>query len=228
MSETVVDAQTGCGRRKVSGVEAKLGVLSWLAPMLVISLLVALAPERRTVTPLYHGAAAAWWAGKDLYHGPSGMNYLPQFAVLFSPFHWLPVPVGDILWRWCEAALLAAGVWSLCKDGAGSGEQGAGLKEATRSFLYASLLTMPLCLAAFRNGQANGMLAGLGLYGAACLARRRWWAAAVLLALSIGMKPLGVVMLLLAAVVYAPLRLRLVAALAALALFPFSSPRPVM
>ena len=206
----------------------ELGVLSWLAPILAITVLVALDPERRTVTPLYHAAAAAWWVGKDLYQGPSGMNYLPQFAVLFSPFHWLPVPLGDILWRWCETASLAAGVWTFSKDLA-ENEKGVPEMEeesgppllASRCFFFASLLAMPLCLAALRNGQANAMLAGLALCGSACLARRRWWAAAALLVLATGTKPLGIVILLLAAPVYAPLRLRLPAALAALALFPF-------
>lgn len=231
MSETAVDEQAGRAGRKVSGLETKLGILTWLAPMLVISILVALAPQRHTVTNLYHAAAAAWWAGKDLYHGPGGMNYMPQFAVIFSPFHWLPVPVGDIFWRWCEAALLAAGIWSFSYSifdirHAGPGETCGGKNgyhpfTASSSFLYASLLTMPLCLAALRNGQANAILGGLGLYASACLARRRWWAAAALIVLATGIKPLGIVMLLLATVVYAPLRLRLVTALAALALFPF-------
>ncbi len=195
--------------------DRKFGALVWCLPMLVISILVAIDPRHRSVTPLYHGAAAAWWAGKELYEGPGGMNYLPQFAVLFSPFHWLPVPIGDILWRWCEAGLLAVGVWSLC--GEVSGEQGT----ASPSFLHVSLLTMPLCLGALRNGQANAMLAGLGLCAAACIARRRWWWAAALMALGMGVKPLGIVMVLLAAACYAPLRLRLAAAIVALFLLPF-------
>ena len=220
MPETAVDERAGGGRRKVSVFETRLGVLTWLAPVLVITILVAIDPLRHTVTPLYHAAAAAWWAAKDLYQGPGGMNYLPQFAVIFSPFHWLPVPMGDILWRFFEAALLAAGVWSFCwKDEAGSAS--CSTLPASRSFLYASLLAMPLCLASLRNGQANGLIAGLGLYASACLARQRWWAAAALIVLSIGIKPLGIVMVMLAAVVYAPLRRRLLPALAALALFPF-------
>ncbi|MDR3568573.1 MAG: glycosyltransferase family 87 protein [Syntrophobacteraceae bacterium] len=225
MDKTAVDL--GWGRRNVSGLEAKLGVLSWLAPMVVISLLVAHDPQRRTVTPLYHAAAAAWGAGKDLYQGPGGMNYLPQFAVIFYPFHWLPAPLGDILWRWLEAALLASGVWSLCQDLSGNPMGGAGMDKslsifpASRSFFYASLLVMPLCLAALRNGQANAMLAGLALCAAASIARRRWWAAAVLIAFLVGVKPLGIVMLLLAATAYGPLRFRLAATLAALFLLPF-------
>lgn len=214
MPEIAVRERTGCpGRLNDRRRLIRLGVLTWLLPMLVISFLVGINPWHRSVTHLYHHAAAGWWAGKALYHGPGGMNYLPQFAVIFSPFHWLPVPVGDIVWRFCEAVVLAAGVWRF------QGEKFGG--DIARDFLYASLLTMPLCLAALRNGQANAMLAALTLYAAACLPRRQWWSAAVLIVLALGIKPLGIVLLLLSAAVYAPLRWRLVPALAALALLPF-------
>ena len=116
--------------------QLRLGVLVWLVPFLVISVLVAMNPPHRNVTPLYHEASENWWAGKDLYRGPGGMNYLPEFPLIFSPFHSLPVPVGDILWRFCMAALLATGLWRFlreqCRD------------DIAEAFLYASLLTMPL------------------------------------------------------------------------------------
>ncbi|MFZ0930009.1 MAG: glycosyltransferase family 87 protein [Syntrophobacteraceae bacterium] len=190
-----------------------LAVFIWLVPMLVISVLVAYDPLYRTVTPVYHQTCADWWAGRDLYTGTGGIHYLPQFALIFSPFHWLPVPAGDILWRLCGAVLLAAGVWRFQRELFGA--------DIARAFLYASILTMPLCLAALRNGQANFMLAALTLHAAACLPRRQWWPAAALMVLAFGVKPLGVVLLLLSVVVYAPLRWRLVPMLAALALLPF-------
>lgn len=228
MSQKSVGEPAGNGGKRIAGLEARLGILTWFAPMLVISVLVALNPEHRTLIPLYRSAASAWWAGKNLYDGPAGMNYLPQFAVLFSPFYFLPVPFGDILWRWCQAVVLSAGLWSLCKDVANSGMRQAEPLDApcspltsSRIFFYASLITMPLCLAALRNGQANGLLAGLGLCSTALLARRKWWWAAASIVLAIGIKPLGIVMLLLAAAFYAPLRLRILTAIGLLAVFPF-------
>jgi hypothetical protein len=223
MVQKSVGEPAGNRSKRISGLEARLGILTWFAPMLVISVLVALHPQHRTLIPLYRSAAGAWWAGKNLYGGPGGMNYLPQFAVLFSPFYFLPVPVGDILWRWCQVAVLCAGLWSLCKEVAKTRPLDSSCSSLTSSriFFYASLLAMPLCLAALRNGQTNGLLAGLGLCSAALLARRRWWWAAALIVLSIGIKPLGIVMMLLAAAFYAPLRLRLLVAIGALAVFPF-------
>ncbi|SPF31465.1 membrane hypothetical protein [Syntrophobacter sp. SbD1] len=120
---------------------------------------------------------------------------------------------GDILWRFCGTILLAAGVWRFLRELFGA--------DIARAFLYASLFTMPLCLDSLRNGQANMMLTALIVHAAACLPRRQWWSAAVLMALALGTKPLGVVLLLLSVVVYAPLRWRLVSALAVLALLPF-------
>ena len=193
--------------------QMELTLLIWLVPLLVVSILVAHNPLLRTVTPVYYQACADWWAGRGLYVGSAGYHYMPQFALIFSPFYWLPVPAGDIIWRICGWALLAAGVWRFQRDLFGA--------DIARAFLYASLLTMPLCLGALRNGQANVMFAALTLHAAACMPRRQWWLAASLIVLAIGIKPLGVVLLLLSVVVYAPLRWRVVPALAALVLLPF-------
>ncbi len=214
MSEIAArDQAKGPGRLDDRGRQLWLGVLIWLIPFLVISVLVAANPAHRSVTHLYHQASADWWAGKDIYRGPGGMNYLPQFPVLFAPFHWLPVPVGDILWRLCTVALLATGVWRFQREEFGP--------DIARAFLYASLFTMPLCLDALRNGQANGIFAALTLHAAACLPRRQWWRASTFIVLALGVKPLGAVLLLLAVAVYAPLRLRILPVLAALFLLPF-------
>jgi hypothetical protein len=190
-----------------------LAVLIWLAPFLVVSILVAHNPLQRTVTPVYYHACADWWAGRGLYTGSGGYHYMPQFALIFSLFYWLPVPAGDILWRFCGWALLAAGVWRFQRELFGA--------DIARAFLYASIFAMPLCLSALRNGQANVMFAALTVHAAACLPRRQWWVAASLMVLAIGIKPLGVVLLLLSVVVYAPLRPRVVPVLAALVLLPF-------
>jgi alpha-1,2-mannosyltransferase len=184
----------------------------WLVPACVLSLMVASRPERRTVTPLYHGAAAHWCARQDLYSGPSGMNYLPHFAILFAPFHAMPAPWGDVLWRWCAVALIASGLGRIIR--AQFGEQ------AGWWFLWATVLTLPLSLGALRNGQANAHLAGLMLHAVASLPHRQWWRAAAIMALAVAVKPLGIVLWLLASALYAPLRFRAALALVALAAFP--------
>jgi hypothetical protein len=185
----------------------------WIIPMVVIGIMVAVQPLKRTVMPLYHEAAANWWAHRDLYTGPKGMNYLPHFAVLFSPFHLLPLRVSDVLWRFCAAAMLAGGIWRIVRRLFSSAPE--------RPFLWATLIAMPLCMNALRNGQANATFAGVVLLAIAALIERRWWTSAGLMILAVAVKPLGIVLVLLAPVVYAPLRWRLLIGLAGFAIFPF-------
>jgi hypothetical protein len=191
----------------------RLAVVLWALPMVVIMILIINRPFHRSVTPLYHEAARNWWAGKDLYGGPSGMNYLPHFAVLFTPFDKLPVPVGDILWRFCAAGLLAEGLWRLVRQRFG--------EDASRVFLCVTLISLPVSLPALQNGQANAIFGALTLQAAAALAGQRWTGAAIWTLLALAVKPLGAVLLLLAPVVYAPLRWRLAVGLVILALSPF-------
>lgn len=206
-------------RRSVPGIlsnrrsQIRLSVLIWLVPLIVITVLVAVNPPHRNVTPLYQQASADWSARRDIYNGPGGMNYLPQFPLLFMPFHRMPIPAGDIVWRLLTAVLLATGILRFVRERPDA--------DPAETFLLVSVFALPLCLGALRNGQANGIFAALTLQAAACLPRKQWWPAAILIVLALGVKPLGIVLLLLSAAVYAPLRWRLIPALAALVLFPF-------
>jgi Glycosyltransferase family 87 len=194
-------------------------VLLWVVPMVVIGVVVGLRPMHRTVTwDSYHLSAAHWWAGESLYTGPGGMNYLPHFAVLFSPFHWLPLWLGEVLWRYCAAAALAGGLWWLVRTLFREGPE--------RPFFWATLLAMPLCMTSLRNGNANAHFGGVAVLAVAAMLNRRWWLALGLMALLTAIKPLGVVLLLLAPIVFSPLRWRLPLALVGLAVFPFLFGRP--
>ncbi len=189
-------------------------VALWVVPMLVIGVMVALRPGHRTVTlHSYHFAAGNWWAGKSLYVGPQGMNYLPHFAVLFSPFHALPLWLGEVLWRFSAAATLGGGLWQLVRT--------VFRAEPERPFFWATLVAMPLCMTSLRNGNANALFGGVALLAVAAALNRRWWLAIGLMTLLTAIKPLGIVLLLLAPIAYGSLRWRLPVALLGLAVFPF-------
>jgi hypothetical protein len=191
-----------------------LALAIWIVPMLVIAgMVVVTTPHHRTVVTVYHTAVDNWWAQRSLYKPDFSYHYLPQFTVLFMPFHLLPWPWGDLLWRIASLGLLVGGLWRLARQQFGG--------EAARAFLWATLLAMPLSLGALRNGQANVMLAALMLQAVACLTPRQWWAAAVFMAMAVVVKQIGLVLIGLAVVVYAPLRWRIAVALAALAGVPF-------
>jgi hypothetical protein len=196
-----------------------LAVALWGIPMLVISIVVVLGPTRHTVTiDSYHYAAGQWWAGQSLYAGPSGMNYLPHFAVLFSPFHAMPLWLGEVLWRWLAAVTLAGGLWQMI--------QVLFRAAPERPFFWASLTAMPLCMSALRNGNANALFGGVTLLAIVAILEHRWWLAAGLMALLTALKPLGIVLIMLTPLFYAPMRGRLLVALLGLALFPFFFGRP--
>jgi hypothetical protein len=207
--EAVTDAAGAARERRL----LTAAWILWALPLLVVCIIVFLKPAQRTVTVVYHSAAAAWWGRADLYHGPGGMNYLPQFAVLFTPFHVIPSPWGDVLWRMCAGALLATGLWRVVRVRRGP--------ACGKWFLWASIVTIPLCVAPLRNGQANALLGGLILHAAACIAALQWTRATALIVATIAVKPLGAVLACLAPVVYAPLRGRMLLGLAALTALPF-------
>jgi hypothetical protein len=182
-------------------------------PLLAICLWVGFYPHERTVTGIYHEASTNWWAQQDIYQGPGGLNYLPHFVLVFTPFHLLPVPAGDLLWRLLTTALLASAIWRLLRDHFG--------EETARVFAWASLLALPACLGAVRNGQGSALFAAITLHAVACLPRRQWWAAAALMVLAVAVRPIGIVLILLAPFIYAPLRWRLPALALAFAVVPF-------
>ncbi|MCX6910265.1 MAG: glycosyltransferase family 87 protein, partial [Verrucomicrobia bacterium] len=192
--------------------QAWLALAVWIVPLLVIAGMVIADPSRRTVVNVYHKAVEDWWAQQNLYAGWS-YHYLPHFVVVFMPFHLLPSPVGDLLWRVVSMSLLVSGLWRLARQLFGS--------EAARAFLWSTLLVMPLSLGALRNGQANVVFAAFTLQAVACMSPRQWWAAAAFMALALVVKQLGIVLILLAVVVYPPLRWRVALAIAALAGLPF-------
>ncbi|HEX4438981.1 MAG TPA: glycosyltransferase family 87 protein [Thermoanaerobaculia bacterium] len=194
----------------------RAGVALWLLALTVVGILVCLDPVRRSVTPVFHLAAERWWARRPLYSDPRGFHYLPQFALLFAPFHALPLPLGDLLWRALSVAAVLAGCRSLARRAM---EDDA--DRATRVLGLALVLSIWPCLGAVRNGQTNLAFGGLLVLAAGLLAAEDWTAAAAVLVLLVAVKPLGLVVVLLAPWGYPRMWARLAVGLALLAAIPF-------
>jgi hypothetical protein len=190
----------------------------WLLPVVALTVMVTLHPEKRTVTPLYHDAAANWQAGKTLYMGPGGMNYLPHFALAFAPFEAMPAPWGDITWRWLSAGLLAGGFWRLARQLRPDAPE--------QLFFWSSLFGLLLCLDAIRSGQANALFAALTTHAVVFLMQQRWWLTTLAIFAALVIKPLGLVLLLLAPVVYRPMIWRAALGCVIFAAFPFLFGKP--
>jgi len=190
----------------------RLALLLWGIPLLVIFIRVAAHPTYRSATVVYHQAASEWIAGEPLYTHPLAYNYLPVFAPLFIPFHCLPLPVGDLLWRMLAAGLLASGLWRLIRQLT---------IDPWPAFLLTTAVALPVSLSSFSNGQANALLAALMLQTVACLQLKQWNWAAVLITLAVVVKPIGLVLLLLVPLVYPQVLWRLIVAIIVLAVLPF-------
>jgi hypothetical protein len=191
--------------------------LFWLAMIALASALILLG-STRSVTGAYRTAATAWTRGEPIYQTQGrGFVYLPQAAVLFTPITGFPDALGEILWRCLTIGCFALGFARLAAL--------AGDVDRTR-FLYLSLLAGLLAADCARNGQSTLLMGGLMMLASADLAHQRFGRAALWLSLGLAVKPLSVVMLLLAAALYAPLRWRLGLGVLAVCLFPFLTQEP--
>ncbi len=202
-----------------AGRALRIAIGIWLIYGAVIAAIVAVQPDRRTVTTEYQRATANWWGGeKSLYRKKNGYLYLPQFAMLYTPYELLPDRVGEPLWRVTCIGLLAWALWAAASR--------ITPDKAAAVFLTSTLLVLPSTFASARNGQVNLPLAALFLFIALALARERWWLAAFLLGMTLAMKPIAIAPVLVCAALYPRLRLPMAGILAAFAAAPFLHPRP--
>ena len=180
-------------------------------------------PLKHNTTPTYRLASQQWWAGIDPYRysNHDGFLYLPQAAILFTPFTWGPFLLGEILWRVATFGLFAYAMIRL-QDFFLSRRD----PNPDRTFLFLSLLAVPSSLASLRNAQFDLPLAALLILGTAEIALRRWSMAALWICLAIALKPLAVVPLLLFGALYWKLIPRLALGLLLVFLLPFVNPDP--
>ena len=191
-----------------------LAWMVWVIPLIPICTKVALASQSINVIEVYSQACDHWWARSDIYIGRIGMNYLPIFVMMFSPFNALGMPQGDILWR---IVCLLCVAWSVRRLITLVTPQ-----PSSRIFLWASVFVMPVCLGAVRFGQANEPFAAATALAAVFLIERRWKMAGTAIATAIALKPLGIVLALLAMCGYRRVIIPVVVGIFAILLIPFA------
>ncbi|HVX11243.1 MAG TPA: glycosyltransferase family 87 protein [Pirellulales bacterium] len=195
---------------------------AWLIFACVLAAVVARMPDYRTVTPNYRDACHHWFEGKPIYaEGVHGFLYFPHAAILFAPFTYLPSPLGDLLWRALSIGSLAAAVWRTAELITPAGRKNEGM-----AFALMTCLAIPLALASARNGQMNLMLTALTTFALVDLSRERWRAGACWLCLGAAVKPLMVVPMAVAAVVYRPVLRPLAFGALVLVAAPFLTQHP--
>ena len=187
--------------------------LLWLAVFAAVTALLFSHGMARSVTPIYHYAVDHWLARTQLYYGPKEFNYLPVFVQLFRPFHWLPVPLGDIAWRLLAMAGLFAGFLGFSRL--------IGPGKAGRNFLLLTVLVLPLCVSALRNGQSSAHISACLILAAGYLVANRPMPASLLLVLALVCKPISLPMIGLALAIFPALWWRLGLGMASIMLVPY-------
>jgi alpha-1,2-mannosyltransferase len=198
----------------------RAGWLTWFVLAAVITIVVGLSivrDQERSVTPSYRDAVWHWFAGEPLYNMQGhGFLYLPQAALVFAPWAILPHAACEIVWRWSIIGVLAISVARLTRLLQGDG----------RWFFAISASSAVLAWGCARNGQSTLLITGMMILAAADLSESRWWRASLLLTLAFAFKPLAVVMIMLAAVVYPRTSWRLAIGLCLVAVVPLLTQRP--
>lgn len=191
----------------------------WLTLVIMISFIVCLSVWggfERTVTLNYRAAVENWFAGEPLYNmSGHGFLYFPQAALVFAPWAMLPHLATELVWRWSIIGVLALSVARLTRLMNGDG----------RWYFVLSISTALMGWGCARNGQSTILMTGLMILAAADLSDARWWRATILLSLAFAVKPLSVVLILLAAVIYPKMSWRLAIGLLLVAVAPFAMQR---
>ncbi len=191
---------------------------AWAALFVTISILI-LAGSGHSVVSTYRDATVQWFAGRDIYTDTGhGFLYLPIAAVLFAPFAWLPSAACEIAWRFVAIGGFAIGVRRLCR----LAERG----ESDTAFALLTLASLPPALACARNGQSTLIMAGLMMLACADLSDQRRNRAVLWATLAVALKPLAIVLLLLAPFVDRRLVGRVALGLVAILALPFLMQRP--
>ena len=198
----------------------KAGWFVWLtlAVAITCAVIVSIATgHERTVMPAYQSAVTNWFSGLPLYNmRGDGFLYLPQAALTFAPWAFLPHTASELAWRWFIMCVTAASVARLTRR----------LNGDARWFFAISSASAVLAWGCARNGQSTLLITGLMILAVVDISESRWWRATGLLCLAFAFKPLAMVLILLAAVVYPRMSWRLAIGLLLVAIAPFATQRP--
>jgi hypothetical protein len=139
---------------------------------------VASAGRKRGNFEIFRAASRRLVAGEDMYaldlsRLQDQYKYSPAFALLFSPFAWLPWPLALVLWNGLNAFVLFAAIERLLPP---------------RPALVALGALLPEVIRAMQNAQSNALVAGLVILAFVALERGRVWRAALAVALGASVK----------------------------------------
>lgn len=216
---TSVSRERPAARLLTLAADPRVALAWWGLVAAIITVSVLWNPGFRSIYYLHPEAARNWWAGRPLYSdGIDFFQYLPQSAILHTPFALLGSPIGDVMWRWLGMGLMLLGLRRMAPLVAP--------ERSSAAFAVMALLTLIPSLSSIQNGQPNLQVAGVMLHAALDLATGRVGRGAMLLVLALVVKPVALVLVLLCGALFTPLRRRLALWIAIVALVPFFTQAP--
>ncbi len=157
----------------------------WLVLGFAISIRTIVSPEKHTVFPIFAASATHWWQDQPLYTRYADLDdyfrYPPVFAIALTPFNFLGLTAGGILWTWLSLAVYAAGLWYFACDV-------IPISWTPPRLAVFFALGVFGALRGLWKAQSNALVIGLLLLAVAALMHRRWWSAAGFLGGSVLLK----------------------------------------
>jgi len=191
---------------------------AWLALLLAVSIKCVLEPVEHSAYPCFEAGTRCWWEDKNLYEMAvchHEYRYGPAFAVAMTPLALLPTWLGELLWNWVNIAVYFCAVCALVRWVL------PGDWTPRRQAVFLSLVLLGAARMIWA-AQTNALVFALVSGAAVAIRQKRWWWAALLLAVPVHVKvwPLAAA-LLLAACWPRQLSWRLIVSLLAVGAVPF-------
>jgi hypothetical protein len=141
-------------------------------------------PANHSVFPLFYDSSRAWWDGVNVYDRnvfAGDYRYGPTFAMVMGLIAWLPLTASALVFA---ALNIAVTLWAII---ALSRRLLPGLDGRGARPLFVALTAVP-CAHGLLASQPNLLIFGLAAFAAIAVLDRRWWSAALYLAIPIHIK----------------------------------------
>ena len=155
-------------------------------------------PTVGNVFNIYREAGLNWINSNSIYESGRFL-YLPFSAVFFSPLAYIKFKYAGVIWRFLNIFIFAFGIYCISRDTENGKTEH---KQTEWKFLVVSIISILLSWATAKHGQATLLMAGLMLIACTSLVNKKFILAGFCLSLAIIIKPLSIVLALLAIALY--------------------------
>jgi len=150
-------------------------------------------PSSGNVFNIYRTSGEKWLLAEQVYESGRFL-YLPFVASIFSFISYLSFEIGGALWRIINITIFFLGIHNLYSQ--------TFKKNSEIFFLIVSIVSIAISWSAARHAQMTLAMAGIMMLATVALQNKKWTLAGFFLALAVSLKPLAIVLLLVAVVIY--------------------------